>query len=312
MNEDDRILKKHNKCDGVLDIDNDELDIFFSSTEDDEILDFDNRRGSSYSPRTFRSNSISPPYSVSRRSPSSYTFISNESNRSERKKRALKQDRQKRMERQRKLIEAQRINNATKKIQSAYRKHLSKKNKGNDCCAMMGGKNNEKDCGCGIMGGKRKTKRRWSRKYKKSINCRNPKGFSQKQYCKYGRKKSKRSKKMRGGFGGYWKRVSMGKNNKDAEGQEMFDYKYVSNLDTIFGRKKDSDDLPSARNLITYTKSLEQCKKGNLPGMYNTGHCDGAYNSGKDLFSQAARQLVIQENGKLVENPDKNQRLESR
>ena len=29
---------------------------------------------------------------------------------------------------------------------------------------------------------------KWSRKYKKSINCRKPKGFSQKQYCKYGRK----------------------------------------------------------------------------------------------------------------------------
>jgi hypothetical protein len=41
--------------------------------------------------------------------------------------------------------------------------------------------------------GKTKTKngtgtRKWSTKYKKSINCRKPKGFSQKQYCKYGRK----------------------------------------------------------------------------------------------------------------------------
>lgn len=43
----------------------------------------------------------------------------------------------------------------------------------------------------------RKTKKRltkgkrhkWSRKYKNSINCRRPKGFSQKQYCKYGRNK---------------------------------------------------------------------------------------------------------------------------
>ena len=32
------------------------------------------------------------------------------------------------------------------------------------------------------MGGK------WSIKYKKSINCNRPKGFSQKQHCKYGRK----------------------------------------------------------------------------------------------------------------------------
>ena len=26
--------------------------------------------------------------------------------------------------------------------------------------------------------------KKWSRKYKKSINCNRPKGFSQKQYCK--------------------------------------------------------------------------------------------------------------------------------
>ena len=35
--------------------------------------------------------------------------------------------------------------------------------------------------------GNRKKTRKWSRKYKKSINCKRPKGFSQKQYCKYGR-----------------------------------------------------------------------------------------------------------------------------
>lgn len=31
---------------------------------------------------------------------------------------------------------------------------------------------------------------KWSRKYKLSINCKRPRGFSQKQYCKYGRKRS--------------------------------------------------------------------------------------------------------------------------
>ena len=35
----------------------------------------------------------------------------------------------------------------------------------------------------------KKTNKKWSLKYKKSINCRRPKGFSQKQYCKYGRNK---------------------------------------------------------------------------------------------------------------------------
>jgi len=35
----------------------------------------------------------------------------------------------------------------------------------------------------------KKSKRgKWSRKYKRSINCRRPRGFSQKQYCKYSRK----------------------------------------------------------------------------------------------------------------------------
>jgi len=44
-----------------------------------------------------------------------------------------------------------------------------------------------------LDGGKKKTRRKggkWSMKYKKAINCKKPKGFSQKQYCKYGRKKN--------------------------------------------------------------------------------------------------------------------------
>ena len=48
-------------------------------------------------------------------------------------------------------------------------------------------------------GGKKTNKkikrRKWSAKYKRSINCKRPKGFSQKQYCKYGRKKTKKHKK---------------------------------------------------------------------------------------------------------------------
>ena len=42
--------------------------------------------------------------------------------------------------------------------------------------------------------------RKWSLKYKKSINCNRPRGFSQRQYCKYGAKtlsKSLKSKTMR-------------------------------------------------------------------------------------------------------------------
>jgi ABC-type antimicrobial peptide transport system permease subunit len=39
-----------------------------------------------------------------------------------------------------------------------------------------------------------KKKRKWSLKYKRSINCKKPKGFSQKQYCK---RKNKRTTKKR-------------------------------------------------------------------------------------------------------------------
>jgi hypothetical protein len=35
---------------------------------------------------------------------------------------------------------------------------------------------------------------KWSLKYKRSINCKRPKGFSQRQHCKYGRKKNSRRK----------------------------------------------------------------------------------------------------------------------
>ena len=42
-------------------------------------------------------------------------------------------------------------------------------------------------CGCKtkklFFGGK------WSLQYKKSINCKKPKGFSQKQHCKYGKRR---------------------------------------------------------------------------------------------------------------------------
>lgn len=37
-------------------------------------------------------------------------------------------------------------------------------------------------------------KRKWSRKYKLSINCKRPRGFSQRQHCKYGRQKTFRYK----------------------------------------------------------------------------------------------------------------------
>jgi hypothetical protein len=46
-------------------------------------------------------------------------------------------------------------------------------------------------------GGNPRKNGKWTMKYKKSINCKKPKGFSQKQYCKYGRKKQKKQSKKR-------------------------------------------------------------------------------------------------------------------
>lgn len=39
------------------------------------------------------------------------------------------------------------------------------------------------------------THRKWSNKYKRSINCNRPRGFSQKQYCKYGRAKTHKKRR---------------------------------------------------------------------------------------------------------------------
>ena len=38
----------------------------------------------------------------------------------------------------------------------------------------------------------KKRPHKWSLKYKRSINCKRPRGFSQKQHCKYGRRSRKK------------------------------------------------------------------------------------------------------------------------
>ena len=43
----------------------------------------------------------------------------------------------------------------------------------------------------------RQTGGKWSLKYKRSIDCKRPKGFSQRQHCKYGRKSSRRTSNRR-------------------------------------------------------------------------------------------------------------------
>jgi hypothetical protein len=40
-------------------------------------------------------------------------------------------------------------------------------------------------------------RRHWSAKYKRSINCRRPKGFSQRQHCRYGRRSTRATRTHR-------------------------------------------------------------------------------------------------------------------
>jgi hypothetical protein len=65
-------------------------------------------------------------------------------------------------------------NNSSKKSFKKSSKKSSKKTRKNSLSSLF------------QIGGK------WSTKYKKSINCKKPKGFSQRQHCKYGRKNWKK------------------------------------------------------------------------------------------------------------------------
>jgi hypothetical protein len=50
-------------------------------------------------------------------------------------------------------------------------------------------------CNKGYAGTRKKNGGKWSLKYKNSIDCNHPKGFSQKQHCKYGRTKTHKKRK---------------------------------------------------------------------------------------------------------------------
>jgi hypothetical protein len=70
------------------------------------------------------------------------------------------------------------INSKYKKLNPKIQKIKTRKHRKPRKYKLIGGKYSRKKY---ISGGK------WSRKYKKKINCNKPKGFSQRQYCIYGR-----------------------------------------------------------------------------------------------------------------------------
>ncbi len=88
-------------------------------------------------------------------------------------------------------------NSTTHKIMHATAAHAAHTNPDPDAAASdfravydaLDGSNIDEYAGAGGMT-KRSHKKKWSTKYKRSINCHKPKGFSQKQYCKYGRRKT--------------------------------------------------------------------------------------------------------------------------
>lgn len=68
---------------------------------------------------------------------------------------------------------------------------------GSFCCGTGGGikKKQTRKTSKKTKGKKEKRVRKWSKKYKDSINCKKPKGFSQRQHCLAKSKKSKMTKK---------------------------------------------------------------------------------------------------------------------
>jgi hypothetical protein len=78
------------------------------------------------------------------------------------------------------------ITDGGKKIQNYEDSNITKKDRTIDCFVNWINSETKHMQNGGTR--KLKKKHKWSLKYKRSINCRNPRGFSQKQYCKYGRK----------------------------------------------------------------------------------------------------------------------------
>lgn len=93
---------------------------------------------------------------------------------------------------------AERINNNDAlKLYSSPNTHVTDIPKEPFCCPRnkKGGSIKKKHKRKTTKKTKCKTKRKWSKKYKDSINCKKPKGFSQRQHCLAKSKKSKTTKK---------------------------------------------------------------------------------------------------------------------
>ena len=98
----------------------------------------------------------------------------------------------------------------------------------------------------------------WSKKYKKNINCKKPKGFSQKQYCKYGRrKKKKKSTRKKKGGKPFCKMIQFDKNSPPYCSflkSGMFDNKMnfkINGKDTDFIREINKEYMKWLKKALT-------------------------------------------------------------
>ena len=106
---------------------------------------------------------------------------------------------------------------------------------------------------------------KWSIKYKKSINCRRPKGFSQRQHCKYGRgqgtRKKRKNRIQRGGNAETERKI------KEIFPEDTYDITYnpVKNICDVYNKNHTGEDglcvsfsIKENRNMI-YIDTLSKC-----------------------------------------------------
>jgi len=102
---------------------------------------------------------------------------------------------------------------------------------------------------------RKKSSKNWTRRRKMSINCKKPKGFSQKQYCKYGRKKNRKSHK-KGGIG-----LPFGLGLDRFEHQQRINFQNNEKEDKYGNKITDDPYYTTAYGYCRNMKSEEHCNK---------------------------------------------------
>jgi len=125
-------------------------------------------------------------------------------------------------------------------------------------------------------------KSRWSTKYKKSIDCNHPKGFSQKNYCK---------RKARGGH--YLEQSYVGIEDVDVSQLEK-----IYNKSRIAVRIVQEYDKATGNKYLTDITTITPISKAGVYGLYNSAEnkaiLGNQYNKHKYTFSQEEMDKMTQ------------------